>query len=112
MRLTKVGFVISSALLASACSDDDSSPSVVEPAKLNFSIQGIATDAPVSNAAITATIGDKAFTTTADATGLYSLDFEYEDGSLTGSEMVQITAKGKEIKLILNLQVNSVHLDL
>ncbi|BBM63554.1 hypothetical protein VA249_02000 [Vibrio alfacsensis] len=95
MRLTKVGFAVSAALLASACSDDDSSPSVVEPAKLNFSIQGIATDAPVSNAAITATIGDKVITTTANATGLYSLDFEYEDGSLTGSEMVQITAKGE-----------------
>lgn len=84
MRLTKVGLAVITALLASGCSDDDSTSSASAPAKLNFSIQGIATDAPIANALITAKIGDRTVTTTANETGNYSLDFEYDEGSLAG----------------------------
>ncbi|WP_434527932.1 carboxypeptidase-like regulatory domain-containing protein [Vibrio sp. K4] len=95
MRLTKVGLAVLTALLASGCSDDDSTSSASTPAKLNFSIQGIATDAPIANALITAKIGDRTVTTTANETGNYSLDFEYDEGSLAGTEMVEVTAKGE-----------------
>ncbi|MET2849622.1 carboxypeptidase-like regulatory domain-containing protein [Vibrio owensii] len=95
MRLTKVGLAVLTALLASGCSDDDSTSSASPPAKLNFSIQGIATDAPIANALITAKIGDRTVTTTANETGNYSLDFEYDEGSLAGTEMVEVTAKGE-----------------
>ena len=95
MRLTKVGLAVITALLASGCSDDDSTSSASTPAKLKFSIQGIATDAPIANALITARIGDRTVTTTANETGNYSLDFEYNEDSFAGTEMVEVTAKGE-----------------
>ena len=95
MRLTKVGLAVITALLASGCSDDDSTSSASTPAKLNFSIQGIATDAPIANALITARIGDRTVTTTANETGNYSLNFEYNEDSFAGTEMVEVTAKGE-----------------
>ncbi|USD36081.1 carboxypeptidase-like regulatory domain-containing protein [Ferrimonas sp. SCSIO 43195] len=62
---------------------------------VNFTIQGLATDAPVANATITGTMGGITATTTADAQGRYQLAFEYEKGSLSGSEMVRLNAKGE-----------------
>ncbi|WP_285460414.1 hypothetical protein, partial [Vibrio sp. D421a] len=65
-----------------------------------------ATDAPIANALITAKIGDRTVTTTANETGNYSLDFEYDEGSLAGTEMVEVTAKGEGQQSQSNSSVN------
>ncbi|MBY6095281.1 hypothetical protein [Ferrimonas balearica] len=77
------------------------------PEPLNFAIHGIATDAPVANAAVEVQIGGQVYSVQADDSGIYQLAFEYEAGSLGDDEMVVITATGEgsqdHIRLISQL---------
>ncbi|MBY6223481.1 hypothetical protein [Ferrimonas balearica] len=77
------------------------------PELLNFAIVGIATDAPVANAAVEVQIGGQVYSVQADDSGIYQLAFEYEAGSLGDDEMVVITATGEgsqdHIRLISQL---------
>ncbi|MBY6096323.1 hypothetical protein [Ferrimonas balearica] len=101
MRFSKVALSLMAITALSGCSgsDDDTQitppPEPIPPQILSFAIEGIATDAPVANATITATLGEQTITTTADDDGLYSLEFEYEEGTLNGDEMVLLSAQGE-----------------
>lgn len=102
MRYSPIALAILATGLLSACGgSDDTSVEQQKPAEppvatLDFSIHGIATDAPVANALITASVGQRSFTTTADANGVYTLTFEYEAGSLSGNDMIMLNAKGTD----------------
>lgn len=96
MRLSKVALSLMAITTLAGCGgSDDNTQAPPLPQTLTFSIQGIATDAPVANATITATLGDQTLTTTADEDGLYTLEFEYEEGSMSGDEMVVLSAQGE-----------------
>jgi len=70
-------------------------PPAPEPtpvAKANLKLTGKVTDEPIPNALVTATVGDETFTTTADATGAYSLDIEIDEADVDG--FVTLAARG------------------
>lgn len=62
------------------------------PAKLSFTLSGKVTDGPIANAAVTASVGDQSFTTTADANGNYQLLLEVDPAA--AARFVSLTAAG------------------
>jgi hypothetical protein len=62
------------------------------PQLSRLTLTGTVTDAPIANAAVTATIGDRTFTATADANGDYSLEIAIDPDSTTG--FVTLSARG------------------
>lgn len=106
-RRSRIGATVCALLLAaqlSACGGDNggSPPSSSNPppsnnnppapATVKLKLTGKVTDEPVPNAVVTATVGGETFTTTADATGAYSLDIEIDEGDV--GEFVVLNARG------------------
>ncbi|GAA4894140.1 hypothetical protein [Ferrimonas pelagia] len=114
MHFLKTGIVALSlsALLTACGGGSDSNPTeppVVEPpppTTYTLTIAGIATDAPIANAAITAIVGEQSYTTTAAADGTYSLDIEYQDGDLNPNDWVMLNAKGEGSQAHIELASN------
>ncbi|MBW3138870.1 hypothetical protein KUV56_04895 [Ferrimonas balearica] len=117
MRLTPLALaMMASSVLVGCGGSSDSNDNTnqgpgpvlpLPPELLNFAIVGIATDAPVANAAVEVQIGGQVYSVKADDSGIYQLAFEYEAGSLGDDEMVVITATGEgsqdHIRLISQL---------
>ncbi|MDB2330504.1 hypothetical protein N9V74_02215 [Alteromonas sp.] len=60
---------------------------------ITLSISGVVTDSPIENANVTFTVGDNTLTTTADAQGNYTVEFNLDDDD--SSSMVSIIAQGE-----------------
>ncbi len=99
MRFSNVALGLIALVTLTGFGDDNRESTTTpepEPTPINrFVIQGIATDAPMKNATITASFGDQTSTTTADENGQYMLEFFYRPGTLSGNEMVVLNALGE-----------------
>lgn len=60
---------------------------------ITLSVSGVVTDSPIENANVTFTVGDNTLTTTADALGNYTAEFNLDDDD--SSSMVSIIAQGE-----------------
>lgn len=63
-----------------------------QPTLSRLTLTGTVTDAPIANAAVTATVGEETFTVNADANGNYSLEIEIEQDATDG--FVTLSAQG------------------
>ncbi|KZN64301.1 hypothetical protein N473_15245 [Pseudoalteromonas luteoviolacea CPMOR-1] len=60
--------------------------------EITFQLRGLVTDKPIPNAIVTATVGKETFSTTANASGEYTLDIAADEASQ--STLVQLHAQG------------------
>lgn len=58
-------------------------------------LQGVATDEPIANAEVTAEVGGRTYTTTADANGNYTLEIGADEDEDLSELLVIVTAEGK-----------------
>lgn len=58
-------------------------------------LQGVATDEPIANAEVTAEVGGRTYTTTADANGNYTLEIGADEDEVLSELLVIVTAVGE-----------------
>lgn len=62
---------------------------------LKFTLQGVVTDEPIANAEVTAEVAGRIYTTTANASGNYTLEIGADEDEDLSELLVIVTAKGK-----------------
>ncbi|AUD79879.1 hypothetical protein CW740_11710 [Kangiella profundi] len=74
----------------------DSVVVIVNPVdEQKVTLQGVATDEPIANAEVTAEVGGRTYTTTADANGNYTLEIGADEDEDLSELLVIVTAEGK-----------------
>ena len=86
------GYVGSDTFSYTAQGEDGTKASIAVNLKINAALllKGVVSDGPIANALVTATVGSKTFTATADALGAYSLPLQTDNLS----DAIQLSASG------------------
>lgn len=96
------GYVGADSFSYTAQAEDGSKASIAVNLKINAALllKGVVSDGPIANAVVTATVGSKTFSASADAQGAYSLPVQTD--SL--SDAVQLSASGVGTQSMVKLQ--------
>lgn len=92
-RTAVTAIIMVAAAGLTACSgDDDSGPNAPPPPTTkSVTLSGRVVDSPIANAAVSVTVGDQTFATSADADGNYQVELEIEE---TDDGFVSVSATG------------------